>query len=197
MTAASDAVILAAIGSGGSSCDRALQGLYKAHLPMVTHFITQNGGSKMDAEDRFQDALTVLYEHVRDGVFQGRSSLKSYLMAIVRNMWFTELKRRGLWRQFAGQEIEAEHDLPDTPADILLSSESRSILDHMLAQLGDSCRQTLVWRFWESRPMREIAAFLGFKNEQVAKNKQQTCLNRLRELLAANPAAREVLRGML
>jgi RNA polymerase sigma factor (sigma-70 family) len=192
-----DESVLADIRGGGRARELALQLLYEAHLPMVIQFITQNSGMVRDAEDKFQEAITVFFEHVRDQVFQGRSSIKSYLMAIVRKMWYTDLKRRGLFQSFQSQQQVEEIELPDTPADILLSREAQAVLDQLLAELGEVCRQTLVWRFWESRPMKEIAKFLGFKNEQVAKNKQHNCMTRLRILITENPEAADILQRLL
>lgn len=193
MRFSSDEEVLAGIRSGGEACNSALRYLYKVNLPMVSRYITQNSGRAEDAQDKFQNAVIVFYEHVCEGRFEGRSSIRSYLLAIVRNMWLNELKRKGLNEKYTESLLPEAQDMPDTPHAVFVSGEHAAVLDAVVQQLGEGCRNLVRWRFWQYKPMKEIAELMGYKNEQVAKNKQQKCLESLRQLILHNKAAGEIL----
>jgi RNA polymerase sigma factor (sigma-70 family) len=196
MSTPSDEKLLADIRLGGTGCDRALRYLYETHLPMVIAYITRNNGTREDAEDKFQNAIVAFYEHVRDDLFQGRSSVKSYVYAIARKMWLTELRRRNLGEAYVAAEMNAAVDLPDTPEALLLHEEQNLTLDRLMNRLGEGCRTALRWRFWHAKPFKEVAQLLGLKNEQVAKNKQAKCLETLRKLIMSDPEVVKVLEDL-
>ena len=66
--------------------------LYKFYFPSVASYIKQNLGSNEDAEDVFQEAITVLLQKVRQSDFVLTSSLKTYLYAIAKNLWLKRLR---------------------------------------------------------------------------------------------------------
>lgn len=48
---------------------KVIEGIYKDHFNMIQSLIVNNNGSADDAQDIFQEAMVVLYEKVRTGVF--------------------------------------------------------------------------------------------------------------------------------
>lgn len=197
MVSRSDDSILQDIRQGGKACDAALVYLYKTHLQMVTRYITLNSGSAADAQDKFQDAIFVFVKQVREGIFQQKSSIKSYLMAIARNMWLNDLRRKGLQEKFVDVlEWEGEPKT-ESPHELTVSEELKSLVGQWMGGLSDACRQLLRMRFWEYKPMKEIASVLGFKNEQIAKNKQQRCFDSLRQKIQGQADLKEILEGWI
>ena len=66
----------------------------------------------------------------------------------------------------------------------------------MLEQLGNACQKVL--RLWAQHfSMTEIANELGYKNSQIAMNKKNRCLGKLRDSLEKNTSARESLKSYL
>jgi DNA-directed RNA polymerase specialized sigma24 family protein len=53
---------------------------------MVEYFILNNNGRTDDAEDIFQDTMIVLLEKLRQDDFMLTASIKTYIMAIAKNL---------------------------------------------------------------------------------------------------------------
>lgn len=65
--------------------------LYAKYFGMVDHFVTHNSGRSTDAEDLFQDTMVTLLEKLRQDNFVLTASLKTYIMAIAKNLWLKRL----------------------------------------------------------------------------------------------------------
>ena len=61
--------------------------LYKTYFSMVNRFVLNNSGQTEDAEDLFQDTMLVLIEKLRQDNFELTASIKTYIMAIAKNIW--------------------------------------------------------------------------------------------------------------
>lgn len=136
MRTRTDERILQDIRAGGSACEAAFEYLISFNTHMAVQLITHNLGTVADAEDMLQNAIIVFYEHILDNLFEGRSSINSYIQSILRKMWLTELRRRGRWQQFETFQQEVDEDFPDTPEDLLLTDERAKLLDDLLSELG-------------------------------------------------------------
>src|SRR6476659_4947286 len=75
--------------------DDPVKHLYEKYFYLLSSYIEQNQGSREDAEDIFQEVVLTFIELIRKNKFRGESSVKTFLFAVNRNIWFNELKRRG------------------------------------------------------------------------------------------------------
>ena len=66
--------------------------IYKNYFGVVSRFITTNNGTNQDAEDVFQDTMIALIAKLRQDDFKLEASLKTYIMAIAKNLWFKKLR---------------------------------------------------------------------------------------------------------
>ena len=96
--------------------------------------------------------------------FAGRSSLKSWLLGIARHK-VEDHYRAHLRRAEAPSELEEDSDL--LPVEMPRFDE---LIDHatlktktrrVLARLPEAYAYALVWRYWEKRSVRDIAAETG------------------------------------
>lgn len=151
----------------------ALKGLYSV-LPAVKKYIKENNGSTDDAEDIFQDALVILYKKVQEGKFEQTAPLKNYLMAIVRNCWMQELRRR---KKLPETDVE-----PEMAADELTDEESAYVFAKAaFGLLGEKCRQLLIMFYFKKESYSQIAAALSFADDKTAKNQKYRCLQKAKE----------------
>lgn len=184
-----DSQLATALRSGEDS-NAAMKHLMQECWPILRNFILSRKGDEAEARDIFQEALTNLLIQVREGKYQGSGSLKNYLMAIGKGMWFNRFKRESRLSSF-----EQEHDSlsPDDPALRYAKQEQRKLLNHVLDQLKAKCRSVLM--LWASHySMKEIAERSGFKSPQVAMNKKNICLKELKELVRKQPSIRSIIR---
>lgn len=62
--------------------------MYALYFQDVKRFIIARKGTEQDAEDVFQDTLVILIEKLRRDNFQLTASLKTYIIAIAKYLWF-------------------------------------------------------------------------------------------------------------
>ena len=78
--------------------DRAVLGeLFVRYEKMIGSYIVTNGGSDADAEDILQEAIIVLWQKANAPDFQLTSKVSTFLMAIARNKWMAEMRKRKRW----------------------------------------------------------------------------------------------------
>ena len=86
-----------------------LHAIYKDHFGMIRNLVMKNSGSESDAEDVFQDALVVLFKKFNHSKFNLTVKFKTYFYSVCRNIWLTELKKRGgKWARMKDYEQHVE-----------------------------------------------------------------------------------------
>jgi RNA polymerase sigma factor (sigma-70 family) len=150
----------------------AVKGLYTV-FPAVKKHIRSNNGNSEDAEDIFQDALVVLYKKVHTDTFALSVPLKTFLFAIVKNLWLQELRRR------QKAKLIPSADTPVAPGE---SGETYfSTAEAAFSLLGEKCRQLLVLFYYKQQSFKQIAAALSFGDEKTAKNQKYRCLQKAKD----------------
>ena len=156
--------------------DKALEMLYGKIFPDIRRFIRSNSGRQEDAEDVFQDALIVLYKYIKTGKYTEGHSLQAFLQTICRNLWINKAKRDN--RQVSLDKLT---DVADTESitDELISVERARFVEEAMGKLGERCRELLIMSNFDKLSMKEIAAKMGFKNEDAAKTRKYKCMQSL------------------
>lgn len=151
---------------------RAIKGLYSV-LPSVKQYIKTNNGSGEDAKDIFQDALVILYKNVQAGEFVLSATLRTYLMAVVKNCWKQELRKR---KKLPAGEVSG--DIIDLVPD---EEPGFNIATAAFNLLGEKCRQLLILFYFKKKSFKEIAKTLSFSDDSVAKNQKYRCMEKAKE----------------
>jgi RNA polymerase sigma factor (sigma-70 family) len=171
--------------------------LYEKYFYVLSSFIEQNQGSREDAEDIFQEVVLTFIELVRKNKFRGESSVKTFLFAVNRNIWFNELKKRG--RQLKRNE-KFTVSLPDTESGIdriISGREARQQIFGIIESLGEVCRKILLAFYYENLSITEILSRLDYQSEQVVRNKKAKCMKSLEEKFNADPALAQKFKSAL
>ena len=156
------------------SNDRQVLGeLFVQNERMIASYVRTHGGSAADAEDILQETIIVLWQKVNSGSFQLTARVSTYLMAVARNKWMAEVRKR---KRFVDGENSAEPlDEAASLLDSLIAEEDVQRLRLALQDLGSPCRQLLMLFYFEERSMADIAAIMGFKGPDVVKSKKYQC----------------------
>lgn len=163
--------------------DRALKHLYKTYYPSIQTLILKNKGDDTDAEDVFQEALVVLYHHIKEKRFRGNAAVKTYLYAIARNIWLKELRKRS-YQLSIEIDTEAYTELEDG---VEMENEKKiHLLKTLINKLGKGCQEILIDYYYAKCSMKEIMVKLGLGSEQAAKNKKYRCMQQLIVLCQQN-----------
>lgn len=190
----SDAGLLAAIRNK-DTLDGAIRYIYQQYADTISSLIVNNSGNLQDAQDIFQETVVTFIETVNKDKFRGESSVKTFLVAIARNTWLNELKRR---ERADHREEMYEKNRPEEEPDVsqLISErEKKQQFRDLLGKLGESCKKILILFYYENLSMKEMLDHLPYENEQVVRNKKYKCLQQLTVLLKSNPVIAKLIQS--
>lgn len=190
----SDDALLDGIQSGGLAREQALKRLYQ--LPglreAVIRHVLDHGGSRQDAQDIFQEALVLFDRNLREGRYEGKSSLRTYFVAIAKWRWVTIRRQQGRYTELAPLHYDAEVDSPEAET---IRGEYRELFQEALNQIGERCRD-LLKLYQLEYSMEEIAQLMQYGSADVAKKEAYRCRMRFRELLENHPEFATLLNAL-
>lgn len=152
------------------------------------------GADPEQLRDIYHDALIVLYEKAKSGQFRLTSSIQTYLNSICRNQLLNSLKYEARTSSFAeaydpdmaGDYAKYDEEIKDWlhPTETGINSERvQAIVQglEMMKGKGD-CHELLLMVHYKDKSMKDVAAHFGYKNEQIARNKNYLCREKLKVL---------------
>ena len=181
-----DETLLAAVQGGGQEREAALRHLYL--LPglreAVFRFVLENGGNRSDAQDVFQEALVLFDRNLREGRFEGKSTLKTYFVAIAKWHWVGLRRQQGRYVEWEPTQYDGAAESPEAET---LRAEHRELLAEAMGHIGERCRELL--RLYQlDYAMEEIARKMGYSGADSAKKEAYRCRTKLREHLENHPS---------
>jgi RNA polymerase sigma-70 factor, ECF subfamily len=108
-----------------------------------------------------EETLQMTYEKVVDGRarFEGRSSFKTWLYAVIRRTAADRRRRR--WLRWLGQAAVPEGDPPVQPATIVEGRERAAQVRQALGRLPGRQREVLDLVFYHDLTVEQAAAVMG------------------------------------
>lgn len=161
--------------------NKAFSFLVQRDFPAIRIFISKNSGQNEDAKDIFQDGLITLINNLNKGSFKGNSTIKSYLFAICKNIWFQHLRKNKKFKQTELTDIEATDDLIEKNE----IEEKYDLVKKKFRKLGDECQKILIEFYYQNKSMKELQQSFNLGSAQAAKNKKSRCLKKLATLVNA------------
>ncbi|NET31066.1 MAG: RNA polymerase sigma factor [Cyanothece sp. SIO1E1] len=175
------------IRQGGSSLEEVLVFIYhqSGYRQSILQFIQRRNGSLEDAEDIFQEGIIRMVISIQKGKFEGKSTVRTYLTTICKNLWFTQYSRSSRYAEIV-EQIPAEEEFELGPDELLLLKERSEGLQNMLSQVGEKCKKILsLWALHYS--MREITQEVGYKSEGMTRKKKHQCFKALMTKIRETP----------
>ncbi len=141
-------------------------------------------------KDIYHDALIVLYEKARGGQLTLTCSIQTYLNSICRNQLLTVLKNSNKVSFLApgdgGEQRDFRTEINDwlhTDDNAINNDRVQAIMSSLETMKGrGDCYELLQLVHYHNRSMLDVAAHFGYKNEQIARNKNYLCREKLRTL---------------
>jgi len=143
--------------------------LVAAHADAIYGYVRRRLAPRPDViDDVVQEVLLAALTHLRS--FRGTSPLRGWLLGIARHkvedIYRQRLRSPGSFADDAAVDEEPAAD--DPPLDERLdSARIRARARHVLAKLPERYALALLWRYWEQRSAREIAAATGSTEKSV------------------------------
>ena len=156
----------------------AFREVYVLHFNMIKYFILKNNGREEDANDIFQEAMVVLFQQLKEGKFELKSSLKTWIYAVCRHKWLKHLEKQKRNVRLTDFEQADEIVLPEN----LDTGENSKSLRKSLEQLDMQCKKLLLLYYYFKKSMEEIAADLNYTNADNAKSQKYKCLQKLKAI---------------
>ncbi|MCC7501387.1 MAG: sigma-70 family RNA polymerase sigma factor [Flavobacteriales bacterium] len=153
-----------------------VRALYSTHLPAVKRYVLQNGGTGNDAQDMFQEAMTVLWMSVKEGRLVPDTDPGGFLYRVAKNKWLDVV------RSAAHRHMKVVHDdrALDHGTDVVDDIEERIVrLRDVYDKLDDKCRKVLDQFYFERKDLATIAEGMGVEEESIRTIKYR-CMMKLR-----------------
>lgn len=161
--------------------------VYRNNYKPVFAWVLAHGGTEMDAEDVFQEAMTVLFQKAQKEDFRLTCKIGTYLVAVSKFIWYKKLERQNKKADFIPfDENDEERNERWVYEDDVKVQEERELhfeqLDTALAEIGEPCRGLLRAFYYQQKNMQEIAHEFGYTNPENAKTQKYKCLMRLKKI---------------
>jgi len=154
--------------------------LYKAYFGMVKRFVTNNNGRNDDAEDIFQDTMLVLVEKLQQDNFELTASVKTYIMAISKNLWLKRL--RTAYRETEFTEIHDNQFYEEINIAIEQEKSYKDILQNYLHKITKHCQGLIHDMFFKEKSIEQIQKDYGYSTKHNAQNQKHKCVEQIRKV---------------
>ena len=149
----------------------------------VLRYVEDHGGNTEDGEDVFQEAAVIFDRNIRQGRFDGKSTLRTYFLAIAKWHWVTYRRKKDPVSELKPEHYDGEVESVDAQ---VFEGEKREILEKAIAELDIRCQELLQY-YKLDYSMKEIKELLGFSSPEMAKKQAYRCRERLKEVFDRNP----------
>jgi len=119
-----------------------------------------------------------MYKNVNKPDFELKSHIKTYLYAITRNLWLTELRKRsksGLKLVMDDKDTDYVLYQEDTLVEKQEVEKKHELISEMLLQVQGGCKDVLIDFYYKKLSLKEIAVKYDF-TEQYAKKRRYKCM---------------------
>lgn len=157
------------IERGGEAMDSVFDDLYKNYHQDVFQFLFYMVRNRELAEDLMQEVyIRVLKSYEK---FEGKSSEKTWLFSIARNVAIDSFRKDKGWKQkliekfdWSQQQVKDDHPLPE---EIALQNEDIQMIYRCLESCTVDQRLVIIMRYIQDMSIAETAESLGWTESKV------------------------------
>lgn len=165
--------------------------VYKQFYRQIKIMITSNSGTKMDAEDLFQDALMVLYKKISTENLKLTSSFNTYLYAICRHLWLQKLNiHKFNYKYIEIADMDELQDDHDMEALIEESEKYKLFRQHLLRLSIDD--QKVLKLYMSKTSLKAMASIMGYTSDKYAKFRKYICKEKLKNSILNDPQYQKI-----
>lgn len=153
--------------------EHVLRYLYKNHYTMVKNFILKNNGEEDAVDDILQDTIIAVWKNVNKPTFLLQVKLSTYIMAIAKNLWYKELKKKIKFKK-----VDETNKLHEGSEEMNLNMD-KSVIVGIVQEMDETCRKLLSYFYFDGYNNVLIAEKLNFANTDTVKSKKYQCFKKL------------------
>ncbi len=187
LSVSDDAAIIHGLRQQDFSRRKAEDQLFTRYAYFIKEGMQKYSLTEEEAFDAYSDSVLYVIENISSGVFEQRSSIKTYLFKIFLNKCVDLIRKKTTNKQAVHQTSEITSmldmiaDAGKTIIQRLIDNTDAALLKLKLQELGDNCSK-LLSLFAEGHADKEIAALMDYKSSDVVKTSRLRCLEKLRIL---------------
>jgi len=140
--------------------------IYERFFPLVLAKVrTTRGWDALDSHGVAHEIIGVAIQNVKDGCFNGDSSLGTYVYAITRNQISSRVKK--LSRQ---KEVPLNPLIPSSsnPVDLAEKEERRQLMVKAISSLKPQHQDVVYKRYYEGMRVSEVSEAMGIPPKKVS-----------------------------
>ena len=183
----SEDVLIQNLLQKGSERRKAEDVLFSRYTYFIKEGIQKYSFTEDESFNAYSDTILQALHNIITGVFENRSSLKTYLFKIFTNKCVDLIRKKTTNKNSIHQTAEISQGME------MISDAAKTIIQQMtekidlqvlktkMNQLADNCRQ-LLNMFAEGFSDKEIAVTMEYKSADVVKTSRLRCIDKLRQL---------------
>jgi len=175
------------LSQGDETC---LKDFYTSHeVAFVKTIISKGWGQEEDAKRVYAECVTILYYNIKEGrlALPLRSSLKTYLIAISRNVLSNE--RRSDYNKKTVHIDPTDHTLDYLDGIAHLDYKEKSeLMNLLLGSIGAKCRELLTMFYIKAYSAESVANALEIDNVSAVRKRKFDCLKKIKTLYEEHKA---------
>jgi RNA polymerase sigma-70 factor (ECF subfamily) len=183
----SDNEIVKHLSESGINRRKAEDQLFSSYTYLIHTGMEKYGLREDEAFDAYSDTILSAIDTISRGLFQSRSSIKTWVFKVFNNKCVDILRKNTTNKSSVNHTAEISEGLmrlSDTSKSIIQELVERCDYEEMkrkLSELGESCR-SLLTLFADGYSDKEIASAMSYKSPDVAKTSRLRCLEKLRSM---------------
>ncbi len=155
--------------------------LYTLYYPTVKRYILKNNGTIEDSKDVFQDAIEVLLLKLDQDHFELTASIKTYLVAICKNIWRKQLRENS---HKCYVPIENKYDvtlLEEIKIDIEKEKTYIDKLKFLMSKITKHCDDLLNKIYILKKKSEDLQNEFGYATKHNLQNQKYKCLQQIKK----------------
>lgn len=154
--------------------------LYVNVFPKISAYVLKNKGTVEDAEDIFQKLLMQVIARYKTKIFTIESTIEGFLYVAGTNLWKRELNKKK--RKVTNNEIMELVSEEDDFVLAALEQERWELFQEKLNKVSENCK-ALLKLFFKKTPYKEIVKKLGYKSDNVVRQRIFNCKSQLLKVI--------------
>ncbi len=182
-----DQPIIESLLQNGNNRRKGEELLFTTYQYFIKEGIKKYALSEDEAFDAYSDSVLAAIEKISKKLFEGRSSIKTWLFQIFQNKCVDLVRKRSTNKNSVHQTTSVSDilyqlsDASKTIIQLLTEKTDRDLLKRRLDEVGIKCRELLTLSA-DGYSDREISTQLAYKSADVVKTSRLRCLEKLRQL---------------
>ena len=171
----------------GNNRRKSEEQLFNRFAYFINEGMHKQGLLQEQAFDVYSDTVLSAIEKIRNGSFEGRSSLKTWIYQIFHNKCVDLIRKSTTNKNSVHRTISVNEtlfqlsDSAKSAVQQLIEQTDWVILKQKLNEIGDNCKQMLL-HWADGNSDKQIAEIMEYKTADVVKTSRLRCLEKLRQL---------------